>query len=912
MFAFLQKIFRPRTNKQEEADPDAIVMEKWDADFSNPKQVRFDIKSESAYDAYLRKTGNRDCLALGLRKAGCIAWVEDPLFRYGDLVIDGTFRLDSHGSYAAAGFMFRVVDERTYYSALVSNKGYFRLDALRNGMPLTLAGWTEIPGAGAGASAADAPVSLKIIAYGSHIVLVINGIWAAEIKDAAISEGRICFAAACYDSHYNTPHYNAMEDDRAAPYTVEALLESFSLESRLPETGKIYEQWENKADPVSCFHLAETFTAMNQPAAALIQLKKAWKDPAYEKTQRELLLAARLALRLELPDEAEYFIGSCIAAGADTPLGREAGLERAKLLYITKRYDELIAAAPEDGPGSGDGSAGTARGETAPKPEPSSTFYTLLGNVYMERGENGQAARYYDEACRLDRGNGLAAKNAANAYELLGEKDEALGRYLEAGRIFLSQDNYEDLGALVPKVLALDGNSWEAHGLAGKWAFGVEDWAMAEKEFAEAEKLRLTEKPLPGRDPSLVFLQALLLIREGKRPEALTLLEEAAALAPDFALFRFRLAETRFLLSGNSADPRMLADLEAALNLSSGEEDASPHDGGGPHGDSGPHGDGGPDSGRTTCGWIHNLAAQIALGNNDLEGASRRLEKAAAILGEVPAIRVNRGGLYYLQGSLDKALAVLAAGSRDEDPEGILHNCAGNLLVKAGRFEEADSYYQAALAAAPKNAEYICNRASCLIEMGYCGEADTLLGRLETMTPSALNLIAYVAIKKGEYQRAEAACKTALESDGGHTASLLSLGWIYTTLKRWDDVRKTLDRLDALPLSEEDKLRREDLKTRFEENFFKTVHCVSCERSWRIPRELPPAPSIRLFGMPPDDLPAGTCPECGSVYCIACGKKSLDPDGRFLCPKCGKSLKLTDGGLKKLVYDWAAGAFPQG
>jgi tetratricopeptide (TPR) repeat protein len=890
MFEFLQKLFRPRQNKQEETDPGAVVMEKWDADFSNPKSARFDIKSESAYDAYLHKTGNTDCLVLGLRKANCIAWIEDPLFRYEDLVIDGKFRLVSRGSYAAAGFMFRMVDEGTCYSALVSNKGYFRLDVLRNGTPLTLAGWTEIPGLEAdkapGVSATDEPVSLKIIALGSHIILAINGIWAAEINDTAIPEGRICFAAACYDA----PDY----DNSGEPYVVEAFLESFSIESRVPETGKIYEQWENKAAPLSRFHLAETFTAMNQPAAALVQLKKAWEDPAHEKTQRELLLAARLAMRLDLLDEAGAYIDSCIAAGADTPPGREAGLEKAKLLYIAKRYDELIAAAPEGGPGSvEDGSAEAACGKTAFKAEPSSTFYTLLGNVYAERGENRRAARCYDEAFRLDNGSGLAAKNAANVYELLGEKDEALSRYLEAGRIFLSQDNYEDLGILVPKALTLNNGSWEAHGLAGKWAFGVEDWAMAEQEFAEAERLRLAMEPCPGRDPSLVFLQALLLIRKGKRPEALPLLEEAAALAPDFALFRFRLAETRFLLSGNSADPRMLADLEAALNLSSGGEDAPPNSGG-----------------RLTCGWIHNLAAQTALGNNDLEGASRHLEKAARILGEVPAIRVNRGGLYYLQGFLDKALAVLAVSAKDEDPEGIMSNCAGNLLVKAGRFEEADSYYQAALAAAPQNDEYICNRASCLIELGYYGEADTLLTGLKTMTPSALNLIAYVAIKKGEYQRAEAACKTALESDSGHTASLLSLGWIYITLKRWDEARNILDHLDSLLLSAEDKLRRDDLKMRLEESLLKTVYCASCERSWRVPQEAPPAAPIRLFAMPPDDLPAGTCPECGSTYCIECGKKILDPEGRFLCPKCGKSLKLADEGLKKLVYDWAAGAFP--
>jgi hypothetical protein len=62
--------------------------------------------------------------------------------------------------------------------------------------------------------------------------------------------------------------------------------------------------------------------------------------------------------------------------------------------------------------------------------------------------------------------------------------------------------------------------------------------------------------------------------------------------------------------------------------------------------------------------------------------------------------------------------------------------------------------------------------------------------------------------------------------------------------------------------------------------------------------------------MPPDDLPAGSCPECGKTYCIGCAKEHLDESGRFLCSECGKSLKLIDEGLKKLVYDWASKEIP--
>jgi transposase-like protein len=62
---------------------------------------------------------------------------------------------------------------------------------------------------------------------------------------------------------------------------------------------------------------------------------------------------------------------------------------------------------------------------------------------------------------------------------------------------------------------------------------------------------------------------------------------------------------------------------------------------------------------------------------------------------------------------------------------------------------------------------------------------------------------------------------------------------------------------------------------------------------------------MRLFAMPPDELPAGSCPRCGKTWCIGCAKRFLDDDGRFLCPDCGSHLKLGDEGLKKLVYAWA-------
>jgi tetratricopeptide (TPR) repeat protein len=514
-----------------------------------------------------------------------------------------------------------------------------------------------------------------------------------------------------------------------------------------------------------------------------------------------------------------------------------------------------------------------------------SGLYNLLGHAYFNTGEYEKAVEAYELAFELDSENGMAAKNAGAAYELLNQKEKALDRYLAAGRIFLAGNHYEELGLLIPQFRLLGEAHWEARALTGKWAFGIEDWNTARAELELAEKLR-KEKPTGKArprgsppDPALYFLQGLFLIREGKRREALPLLEKAVKYAPDYPLFRFRLAENRFLINQNPDDPALAEDLEAALKV--------------------------PEEETESYGWIHNFAAHVALSKGNVESATDHLEKAAFILGEVPAVRVNRAVSLYLNGSPDEALNILES-KQEEDPEGLMANCAGNLLVRSGRFDDADAYYRRALAAAPDNSQYHYNRASCLIDAGRYGEADDVLttGNRKS-SPEILELIAFVAVKKGEYKRAEAAARAALKIDPEHAPSLLHLGWACAFSSRWDEVDEVLDRLDELDLREESAKGRDDLEAWMEDALYLTVACASCGREWHVDRYPKPVPALRLYAMPPDDMPAGTCPDCGTTYCVGCRKDALDTSGRFICPKCGKSLKLTNEGLKSILYAWA-------
>ena len=872
---YLRNLLRRKFLREQKPEPVKIIEEIWTADFSKRKHIRFVIKSEISYDANLRKNLFDDeySLALALKKPGCIAWTEAPECRYSDLVISATIRIDSVGGYGAGGVLFRMVDSETYYSFLISNKSYFRLDVVRNGMPFPLIGWTELPLSTGTELSPDQSVDFEIIAYGNHIVILVRGHWAAEISDASLTEGTICFTAASYES--GDPTYSVIHKEDENFYSAEAFLESLTVDSHIDKVAALYEKWRDspEIDSRARLRLAETFAAMDQNNAALVQLRKCWDTSGHEKTQAELLLAGRLAQLLGLITDAESYIGQCFQANVESPEGKTALIEMAKILYSGERFEELRDYCAE-----------AVKFESG---EP--LLWNFQGHANWNLREYDRAAEAYNKAFELESQSGIFAKNAANVYEIMGKPKEALAHYLLAGRAFLQTGNYNDLGLLVPKLLSVGRNNWEARNLMGKWAFAIEDWEMAKKEFAKSDELRTGRQPSPPKDSAQAFLEALLLIREGKRREALPLLEEAISLEKDYALFHFRLAENIFLLEDNPDDPRMLEEMNLALALSkdAGESDS-------------------PTEEEGLIGWINNFAAQVNLKKGNLDKAAKHIEKAVEVLGDLPAVRVNQGMLFYLRGFTNKALDALSADKRD-DPEGVMANCAGNLLVRSSRFEEADEKYRQALAADPDNIEYLCNRASCLMELGLYGEADGLLARAHRIapSPSLLEMISYVAARKGEYARAEEACRTALEMDRNHAPSLLSLGWVHLTLNRQKEAGEIIERLEKMELNEGGVKGLEELKLRLDEFMHQTIKCTTCERSWRILKEGPPIPSIRLYAMPPDDLPAGSCPNCGKTYCIGCAKGNLDEKGRFICPDCNESLKLSNDGLKKIIRDWA-------
>jgi tetratricopeptide (TPR) repeat protein len=832
MLRFLRGFF-----KRGPIDQDGTPEERWSADFSKLRSSRFQEETEETYQATIGRRG----LELRLKKARQLAWVEDPLYRYSNAVIEALVRFPAAeegktSCYAAAGLLFRYSDAGSYYSILISTKGFFRVDAVFNGTPMPLIGWTECPdrtSIGRGAL-------LRVIALGDRLTFVVDDLWAAEIEDSTHSIGRIAFAVAGYD---DCPD-------------VSARLESFRIDSRSLDVEAVHYRWNSfiRVDPASRSRLAATFLSMGQPLSALVQLKRAWKTEArrlgaVQRSPKDLLMAAECAMRLSLLEEAEEYLDRCVEADSQADEARRAIAEKAKLLYLSNRYAELrehaeaaIGLYPED-----------------------ATLRTLLGHAFWNLGAWERAAAAYEQAYSLDPDNGIIALNAAQALERIGNREAAFERYLVAAAAFLRAEAYDDLTEAAARLRELRPDSPMVHAVSGKRAYAMEDWKTAEQDLEAAAEAG-------SEDSAVHYLLALLRIRTGKRADALPLLERAVELEGTFPAYRFRLAETRFLLSGDPLDPILEEDLAKALEL-------APED-----------------------GWIANLAGQIAIARGDLDAAKEHTERASRALPEESAVLINRAELAYRAGDVEGALALLSHG---DDPAGELANARGNILVRAERMEEADQSYEQALRRAPDESDFLRNRASCLIELGRYGEADELLSKLMDLEPGArtFDLIAYVAVKKGEYPRAEAAYRTGLERFPEDPALLAGLSWHYLSTGRWAAAEDTIAELEKVAQGAKTVA---DLKERLLEATTKRVRCAGCDRSWRVLKDASSAPPFRLVAEPPDDMPAGTCPTCGDTYCIGCGKKHL-AEGRFVCPTCGARLKLLDEGLKKLLSDWVAG-----
>ncbi|MDR0320386.1 MAG: hypothetical protein LBI28_02695 [Treponema sp.] len=545
MLNFSKRFIYALSNKVRQKDQAYSPERKFTINFARTKKSPFEIKSESSYNAYLSKGS----FELGIKKPNCIAWADLPDKEYKDHIIEAKIRLDSLGGYAATGIIFRIMDDESYYMALVSSKGYFRLDVVKNNSPKPLIAWSEI------AHFDGVNVRFKIITYGTCLIFLVNGKWLGEVNDNLVAYGRLGFALASYEDTGNTspemkkiiPNKGSAQKEESE-YVCKARLDFISVDTRTRKIEEEYKKWttDSNINAEERLHLAETFAVMGEPVKALEQINKAWKrrddvinvvvGSSEVRTKRELLLAARMSFRLLQYSEAEEFIDSILDQWPDSAEGILAHTEKLKILNELNKFKELKEFVIK----------------YQQKINKDVDYYTLYAKCNWELKDYAESATAWDKAFEMNKENGVFAANAANAHEAAGSKRKALVRFIIAGKLFLNQDNNPELGALMPKLAALGKRNWEARTLMGKWAFSIEDYEKCVKEFSSANKLRCAMRPRPKGDPALFYLWGLVYYIKGKRKTAIGLLERAVKLAPDYELFRTKLEELKSANNGRS------------------------------------------------------------------------------------------------------------------------------------------------------------------------------------------------------------------------------------------------------------------------------------------------------------------------------------------------------------------------
>ena len=656
------------------------------------------------------------------------------------------------------------------------------------------------------------------------------------------------WAAEAADESFDRGHLAFAAQNYGEGGATRFSLLSCMVDSRPVEVETWYFRWNYYIVPGADARrrLAETLFAMGESLAAAVQLRKIERRGPLDAD--ELFLKAETALRLGLQDEAEGALDACLALAPDRA---DANEEKANLLYLRGRYLELRDRLRN----------------LLPTIRDNARLLCLSGHARFGLGDYAGAAADYGAAAGIEPEQPLYRMNEARAWDQAGRKGEAAEAYLAAARLFSSQEADDDLALALARLDALKAKRAEVEEIRAKALYraGKKD---------EAARLLAGLVAKGSRDSGSHYTLGLILAERGKGEEALERFEAALALEPDFPLYAFRYAERLFLLGRPEKETR--AAIERALSL-------APAD-----------------------GWSLNLAGQEALSRGDLGYARLCLEAAAKALPSAKEPAINLSDLEAREGRTDAALAALAAFGEDA----ACRNQAGNALARAAgsassreeaaeMLEAAAREYLRAVGLEPGSAEYQANLAAAYMELERYSEAEERIRKALDLGagPRGLLLAGNLAQVYGDLPRAETAYRLGLEALPEDPALLAALGRCYISLRNYGKAAASGDRLAKV--APEGALR---LRLEIEEATTEGLSCATCGKSWRVPRELPAQSAASVRAMPPDDSPAGACPRCGRIFCIACRKAELS-DSRFTCPDCGEVLKLSDNRLRYLVRE---------
>ena len=700
------KLFR----KKHTAEETDIVYEKWSTSFMMLQEHRFQPESGAGYESAIGRGG----LALAIDRRNLFAWTDDPLYRYENFLLSAELELDSSNGYSSAGFLFRRLDNSSYYYFLVSGRGFFRLDSVMNGSPEPLIDWTPL------SDFNPERFRVELLADGSSLTLFVNEAWAGSVKDERLVAGGLSFAAQNYDEK-SEAHFR---------------LRKIAVESRPLELEKrISKIRERAVAPEARIRFAESQMRSGRAAAALIELRKAVREDGGNADL--LVTAADCSIRLGLYEEAARFLDEVPEAARSA----RHLMCRAGMLYLSNDFIALKKLL------GGESSGSPAGGAESPAAR------NLLGNAEFALGNWAAAADAYLAAAGAEPSEPLYRLNAARALEKSGKRTDALDSYSRAARMYFRDGSYEELLAMLPFIEKLDAESQEARSIKAKILFSGERFAEAEKLFS-----KLIKEDCP--DSGVYYLSAVIAGMDGKKRKVSSLLKKAVELEPDYYLYHFKKAESAFLSGG-----RYRAELDEALRLA--PEDPWVLNLAGLAALSGQDAPAAADFFSAALGSAPSETEILVNYSEALFLAGRRDEAFAVLDSEEPPVLNQKGNLHARLGDYNNAclsyeeaysaaptdsdimlnlaaaciesdlysraeevlIRVLEAGERAQ-----AYNLVGNLALLKGESGRAEAAYTRALELDPAFADAVCNLAEFYLSRERLNEADMLLGRLEAGT----------------------------------------------------------------------------------------------------------------------------------------------------------------------------------
>ena len=481
----------------------------------------------------------------------------------------------------------------------------------------------------------------------------------------------------------------------------------------------------------------------------------------------------------------------------------------------------------------------------------SAAAHNLLGNAEYSLGNWERAAAAYRKAFSLEEGQALFAFNCARALHRSGCKEDAAELYGNAARLYFRAGEYGELEGVLPFLEELDESNPETMSLKAKLLFQDGDFKAASGIF---NKLIKDDKA----DSTVYYLNALIEAQFGHSRKASNSFKKALELEPGYHLYYFKFAEFLFL-KGDACEQY----LDKAIEL-------APED-----------------------PWIQNLSGLVMIERAEYEAACEFFRKAQENAPEEDEIRINYSEALFLSGRIDEALKLLSGENVD------VLNQRGNIHSRLNDFPAAVEAYEAAHKADHARTDIMLNLAAASIETDAFSRAEELLVRVLDSGDSgqAYNLLGNLASLKGEYSRAEAAFRKAVETVPGYIDAVCNLAELYMNREKLNDAEILLGGLKVKEPGE----RYTALKKRLYKLRMSVYRCSNCGEEWVVPKKLPEQPALQLVGEPPDNMPGGKCVECGKIYCIGCVKDKLS-EGRLVCLDCGARLKLSEDWMRYLYH----------